>query len=249
MSSSSNSRNNNDIVLLKKLIAKVLGNTNEFIFTYNGTKWNTISYSKFAGTTENGYYKVEYSRNLITKILEYNKSKFLLSKTTFNYNESILTEVIKEISLKKRIEKISFAYTNQSVEAKTFVNTNLVANKLISIELMSFDNNILVQKIFTTPNNFNNNISTFEHDNFNHPLKNVTGINEIYAYMNCYNSMFSSLGIDGNTDNRIGLNLQSTETDGYQLHFITEYTSDNFPKTRVTTANSPGNYEFQYSYY
>ncbi|MFT6748349.1 MAG: hypothetical protein ACI9XR_002386 [Flavobacterium sp.] len=247
VSSSSNSGNNNDIVLLKKLNAKVLGNTNEFIFTYNGAKWNTISYFKFDGTTENGYFKVEYTRDLITSILEYNKSAVLLSKTKFNYNESILKEVIKEDSFNKRIEKILFTYTNQTVEAKTYITTNSVSNKLISTELMIFANNKLVQKEYKTPNNFNNNTTTFEHDNFNHPLKNVTGITEIYAYMNCYNSMFSSFGIEGNSNNRIGLKLQGTN--GYQLNFITEYTNNNFPKSKVNTANSPGNYEFQYSYY
>jgi hypothetical protein len=175
----------------------------------------------------------------------------LLSETTFSYNGDNLIQVSKKNLINSVVEKVIFTTNaNATVLAETFLGDFMSQTQLLSTETMSFSNDKLTEKTFVSVTNgtIANRTTTYNYDSAFHPLTNVTGISNIKAYMNCNSSLFSSTGIEGITNNRITESSQFLNGDNTQINFQTEYNTDNFPISKVSTLNSSGNYEYQYSY-
>lgn len=253
VSCSSDSEDNpSSQVLLKNLQAKVLGNNNEYNFTYSGEKLNKISFSFFDGSIEQGYYQFQYSGNLITTISKFSVANVLLFETSFTYNADNLTQVLKKNSVSLTAEKIIFTYNSDaSVSAQTYIGDFTNQTQLTETENLTFVTNKLTQKTFVSQTNptFLNNTTTFGYDEAFHPLNNVIGMANIKEYVNLRSSIFSASGLEGIKNNRISESSQFVNGDTTLINFETEYNSKNYPISKNSTINSSGNYEYQYSYY
>lgn len=237
----------NDSVLLKKLQAKVMGNETEYLFFYNESKLNKISYSTFDGATKKGYFKVTYNGNLISKIQEFSNTNNNIFTSTFTYTDSKLTSVVKEEIGKNKAEKLSFSYNSaNSVTVERRIGNSTQQLQLVESEIMYFKNDKLVKKV---ENGIVSNSTIFEYDNANNPLQNVIGMDKINVYLNSSFGIFSSSGLEGIKNNRIKQTVYSNKGNlDHVLVFNTSYTKMNFPDKKMSPPNSPGSFEYQYYY-
>lgn len=237
-----------EVILLKKLSSKVLGNENEYSFVYKENKLVKITFSIFNGATQKGYYKFIYVGDVITKIQEFTAANNLVYTSTFGYSNDQLTSIVKEEIGKNKAEKISFSYnSNGSVTSERRIGTSSQQNKLIETEYLYFEGNKLVKKV---ENGVTSNAVIFEYDRANHPLKNVVGMGKIYTYLNSSFGIFASSGLEGIQNNRV---KQTFFTAGGVLDYVSvfkiSYSNNNYPINKMSAPDSPGAFEYIYSYY
>lgn len=237
----------NENILLKKLQSKVLGNDTEYMFSYNDKKITKITYTTFDGATRKGYFKFTYTGDLITKIQEFTAENVNLFTSTFTYTNDQLTSVVKEEIGKNKAERINFTYNaTSSVTAERRIGTSNQQNQIVENEVLYFTNNKLVKKV---ENGIVTSSTMYEYDRANNPLQNVIGMDKINAYLNTSFGMFSSSGLEGIQNNRIKQTVYSAKGSlDYVLVFNTTYTDVNFPSKKMSPPNSPGAFEYVYTY-
>lgn len=237
----------NETVLLKKLQSKVLGNDTEYVFTYSDRKITKIAFTTFDGAKRKGYFKFTYSGNLITKIQEFTAADVNTFTSTFTYTNDQLTSVVKEEIGKNKAEKITFTHNGTaSVTAVRGIGTSSQQNNIVENEVLYFTENKLIKKV---ENGIVSSSTMYEYDRANNPLQNVIGMDKMNAYLNTSFGMFSSSGLEGIQNNRVKQTVYTSKgTLEYVLVFNTTYTDVNFPNTRMSPPNSPGAFEYVYTY-
>lgn len=244
---SSTSTLENETILLKKLQSKVLGNDTEYLFFYKDKKVTKIAFTTFDGTARKGYFNFTYTGNLITKIQEFTEANVNVFTSTFTYTNNQLTSVIKEEIGKNKAEKINFNHNStNSVTAERRIGTSSQQNQVVESEIMYFTNNKLVKKV---ENGIVSSSTMYEYDRANNPLQNVIGMDKINVYLNTSFGMFSSSGLEGIQNNRSKQTVFSSKGNlEYVLVFNTTYTDVNFPGKKMSPPDSPGAFEYSYTY-
>ena len=236
-----------DTTLLKKLQSKVMGNQADYSFFYNEKKVTKITFTTFDGTSRKGYFKFTYSGNLITKIQEFTDANKNVVTSTFTYTNGKLTSVVKEEIGKNKAEKISYTYNSESsITAKRSLGNSSQQLQVVGNETLYFSENKLIKKV---ENGVLSSSSIYEYDRANNPLQNVMGMNAINVYLNTTFGIFSSSGLEGIQNNRVKQSVYSSQGNlEYVLVFNTSYTSINFPDKKMSPPDSPGAFEYSYTY-
>lgn len=237
----------NEPTLLKKLQSKIMGNEAEYSFFYKDAKLTKITFTTFDGVAKKGYFKFTYSGNLITKIQEFTDNNVAIYTSKFTYVNGQLTSVVKEQVGKNKAEKIRYVYNaGGSVTAERSIGNSSQQIQLVESEILYFAENKLTKKV---ENGIVSSATIFEYDRANNPLQNVIGMDSINVYLNTSFGMFSSSGLEGIQHNRVKQTVYSTKGNlEYVLVFNTTYTDSNFPDKKMSPPNSPGAFEYSYSY-
>lgn len=233
--------------LLKKLQSKVMGNQADYSFIYNGKKVTKITFTTFDGTSRKGYFKFTYSGNLITKIQEFTNTNKNTFTSEFTYTNGKLSSVVKQEIGKNKAEKINYIYNSEnSITAKRSIGNSSQQLQVVGNETLYFSENKLIKKV---ENGVISSSSIYEYDRANNPLQNVIGMNAINIYLNTTFGIFSSSGLEGIQNNRIKQSVFSAEGNlEYVLVFNTNYNTINFPDKKMSPPDSPGAFEYFYTY-
>ena len=237
----------NEPTLLKKLQSKIMGNEAEYMFFYKDAKLTKVTFTSFDGASKKGYFKFTYSGNLITKIQEFTAANKNVFTSTFTYTNGQLTSVVKEEIGKNKEEKIKYVYNAAiSVTAERSIGNSSQQLQVVDSEILYFTENIMTKKV---ENGIVSSSTIYEYDRANNPLKNVVGMDMINVYLNTSFGIFSSSGLEGIQHNRVKQTVYSAKGNlEYVLVFNTTYTDINFPDKKMSPPNSPGAFEYSYTY-
>ncbi|HNP33615.1 MAG TPA: hypothetical protein PKN96_10010 [Flavobacterium sp.] len=247
-SCTSDSTNATSPVLLKKLQANVMGADELYLFSYNGTKLNKVSYQISMGSVTNGYSKFIYSGNQISVVKDY-ENNVNTYNTYFMYNaEGQLIEVSKVQSGVDHVEKTFFTYNaDNTVDSEDYTGTADSQGYLTYTEKFYFENNKLIRKDYSYGSGGSQ--INYTYDTANHPLKNVTGIDAITLYVNSFEGSKSiALGLKGMSNNIIKEVWNPGTPASEEVNFESTYNDENYPVSLYTTPDSPGPYNYQYEY-
>lgn len=250
LTSCSSDDNATSTVLLKKLHASVMGDDEQFQFSYSGTKLTKISYQISIGNIMTGYSKFVYTGNLITQMKDYNSSNANTYNTFFTYDgQGQLTQVMKIQVGVDHAEKTVFTYnTDNTVDSEHYTGTIASQTYLMNNEKFYFENNKLIRKDYTY--GVGGSRTNYLYDTANHPMKNVTGIDAIKLYTNSFDvSLSMAQGLRGVSNNIIKETTDPGTAAEAVVDFETHYNNMNYPVSSYSTPDSPGPYSYLYEYY
>jgi hypothetical protein len=208
--------NNNDIILLKKLVEVYEDGTQESAtYTYNGTKLATTTYS-------NGRREITtYTGDLITKVETYDNN-ILTGEELFAYdtNNRIITHTTRYLD-ENNGYKNTFAYNNNgTIATQEFYGDAATQTSLSNTGLLTVVDDNVMRHVFRF-NGMSESVAYFTYDTKNNPNRNVTGFKQ-YSIATIYG----------------GVNNITSRNDGSAV-FTTTYTynSDNYPVSGIQTNN------------
>lgn len=249
LTSCSSDDSTNSVVLLKKLQAGVMGDNEEYLFSYNGTKLTEISFQIEMGTTTSGYSTFVYAGDLITQVKDYNSSDANTYNTFFTYNtDGKLTEVLKVQVGVDHAEKTVFTYnSDNTVNSQYYRGTTSSLGYLTATEKFYFEGNQLIKKDYSYDITSDFQVA-YIYDTANHPMKNVTGMDGIKLYVNSFYG-FLSLGLKGVSNNIVKeTHYNGSGVISYVVDFESAYNDENYPVSMYSTPDSPGPYNYNYEY-
>ena len=235
-------------VLVKKLDAVDLGKNASYTFSYNDTKLDKVAYEIEGQTDGIGHYEYFYTGNLISEIKQFNQSNQNTARILFEYNSNnALTQVTElDVNANYGLKNVITYNSDGTVEVDRFSGTAASQSTFAYSSLFYFQNGEFVQE------NNSGTIQTivnYEFDSANHPLQNVTGINEIKIYSALTHGLFNRglMGLNNNLKKQTTFFVAdgSTEIVDYTLN----YNEQNYPTTIVSSPTSLGSYSYQFEYY
>lgn len=235
-------------VLVKKLDAVDLGKNASYTFSYNDTKLDKVAYEIEGQTDGIGHYEYFYTGNLISEIKRFNQSNQNTARILFEYNSSnALTQVTElDVNANYGLKNVITYNSDGTVEVDRFSGTTTSQSTFAYSSSFHLLNGELVQE-----NNSGaiETIVNYEFDSANHPLQNVTGINEIKIYSALTHGIFNRgfMGLNNNLKKQTTVFVAdgSTEIVDYTIN----YNEQNYPTTIVSTPTSLGSYSYVFEYY
>lgn len=231
-------------ILLKKLTSVSFGTHAEYSFSYKGTKLSKVTFSVDNQTDGNGYYKYTYTNDLITEISRYHSNGHLSEKTMFTYDSSNrLIEALKLTFANSFGSKKVFSHNLDGTVTVTTFGGNLETQNTLSdaVETYHFNNGEITRKEYVS--NTLTYALTYEYDNANQPMKNVTGMKAIKIYHFIADGLFGmdhNLLVQNSYDNNGNLN--------HTISFDGDYNQDNYP-TVIFSTDQVENTSYNFQYY
>lgn len=228
-------------VLLRKLTSVNMGQNSAYTFSYKGTQLTKVAFEIEAVADGSGYDLYTYNGNLIAEIKRFNAERENTATTTFTYNNNDqLIQVVKVQPANNYGFKSVFTYNVDGSVTVTGFSGNATAQTNLSdiVEKFYFQNGEVSQKEFSS-NSYNFSV-TYNYDNANHPMQNVTGINAIKLYS------FIADGLIGMQHNMIKQITTVSGESPVEVNMEADYDTNNYPKVIYT---ADGQFQHQFTYF
>lgn len=236
------------LTLVKKLDAVDLGKHAVYTFFYNGAKLDKVNYEIEGQTDGIGHYEYFYTGNLISEIKRFNQNNQNTARILFEYNSNNALVQVTELDVNANygLKNVITYNLDGTVEVERFSGNTSSQSVFAYSSLYSFQNGELVQE------NNSGTIATivnYEFDSANHPLQNVTGINEIKIYSALTHGIFNRglIGLNNNLKKQTTTFVADGSTE--IVDYTMSYNTQNYPSTIVSSPTSLGSYSYSFEYY